>query len=669
MTAEQIATRPTTFAEAEAVLAQTLPGYESRPEQQRMARAVEEAIATPGSRALVEAGCGTGKSLGAMIPAILSGKRTVVATATKALMDQYAAKDIPFLQEHLGVPFTWSLLKGRSNYLCLAKVADPERVDPEVVAAIQAEIAAADEAGEEHTGDMDEFGTLITPGDRSRLTMSSQACPGASECPFGEVCFAQKAKKRALESSLVITNTAMLMTDLKVRKATGGGATMLGDWRALIIDEAHETEEIATNMFEEDTRQEAIERLLTDVSSFFGSQGSSVKSEVVTSLIDASSDVWSDLPTPPKPGDKVRLGLSYFAEHFEPYVGLIDALRALGTEVTNLTIEDGDPRTVANRARLRARIRNMITFYTELSTADNGAVVRWIQMDEGFGAQRGRKVKSLHSAPIDVAPILREYLWEPECEGPPPSSILISATMSVGGKFDFLQESLGLQGATCVNVGTPFDYDTQALLFVPGPRIPTPKDRSAWLTYSQTATMELINAAGGGALLLFTSRSAMQASYEALRPRIESAGYSVLMQGLSGPNKAIAAQFKSDEHSVLFALKSFFTGVDIPGNALRLVVIDKLPFGVPTDPVLQARSDMVEARGKSSFMDLSIPQMTLTLIQGYGRLIRTKNDRGVVAILDSRLSSSRWGKKIVASFPDSPETTELQDVYQFFGTK
>ena len=210
-------TTPTTFAEAEVVLAERLPGYESRPQQQAMAAAVEQTFARGGAL-LAEAGCGTGKSLGGMIPAILSGKRTVVATATIALMEQYAGKDLPFLEENLGVPFTWSLLKGRSNYLCLAKASSPEGIDVDLVKALVEET----DSNPNHTGDREHFTTPVTKEEFSRVSMSSAECPGKRECPFGEVCFAEKAKRRAADSQVVITNTAMLMTDLKVREMTDG---------------------------------------------------------------------------------------------------------------------------------------------------------------------------------------------------------------------------------------------------------------------------------------------------------------------------------------------------------------------------------------------------------------------------------------------------------------
>lgn len=645
------ATAPKTFAEAEVALAQRLPGYESRPQQQALANAIEIALA--GATPLIaEAGCGTGKSLGAMIPAILSGQRTVVATATIALMEQYANKDLPFLEENLGVKFTWALLKGRSNYLCWAKASNPENIDPTLVAALLDEV----EKNEDHTGDREHFETKIDKAEFSKVASTSAECPGKRECPFGEVCFAEKAKKKANSSDVVITNTAMLMTDLKVREATDGMGAMLGLYENLIIDEAHELEEIATSQLEETFRPSSTNRLVKDAATFATGQQTFLKTEQAVS--QAANAVQAVLPDPGK--DKVRLGLSFFLAHVDEFVVLIESLRNLRDEVMEVTIQHGDTRKVqAKREIILKRIANQMRRYETLVTAEESDLVRWVEIEDTHQGP----VRVLHFAPINVAPFLRTWLWDSV------TPILISATMSVGGDFSFIQDRLGLSDAKTVDVGTPFDYSTQALLFVPGPEMPNPKARSAWLTYAQTATMELIQNAGGGALLLFTSRSAMTDAYNSLKPRIESAGMTVLAQGISGTNKEIAKAFQADTHSVLFALKSFFTGVDIQGESCRLVIIDKLPFPVPSEPVFQARGDALKRQGKSDFRDLSIPMMTLTLIQGYGRLIRTKKDKGVVAILDSRLSGTTWGNKIVDSMPDSPATTSLAEVREFYGTR
>jgi len=375
-------------------------------------------------------------------------------------------------------------------------------------------------------------------------------------------------------------------------------------------------------------------------------------------VLSAAAAVQATLPDPR--GDKVRLGISFFFENIDTYLSLIDSLKAMRDEVMEITVANDQRKQQAKRQILLTRIGNQIRRYETLITADDFDLVRWVEDEENPRTRESLRV--LHFAPINVGPYLTEWLWNEV------TAVLMSATMSVGGNFSFIQRRLALTEAKTIDVGTPFDYDTQALLFVPDAKMPSPKNRGAWLTYAQTATMELIERAGGGALLLFTSRSAMNEAYNALQGRLEAKGLTVLAQGISGTNKEIAATFQSDVTSVLFALKSFFTGVDIQGEALRLVVIDKLPFPVPSEPVFQARGDAIKRSGGSDFTGLSMPMMTLTLVQGYGRLIRTKSDKGVVAILDSRLTSTGWGQKIVSSLPDSPATISLADVGSFYGT-
>ena len=638
-----------TFQQAEQVLAARLPGYKARPQQQALAAFVEQTLAE-GGHALAEAGCGVGKSLGAMIPAILSGKRTVVATATLALMEQYAKSDVPFLAENLGVPFSWALLKGRGNYVCEAKMATPDKmVDPALLATVRAEL----DANPEHSGDRENFAITIDKKEFSLLASSGQECPGKAECPFSSHCYAEKAKKKAAMSQVVITNTAMLMTDLKVRELTDDRASMLGEFDALIIDEAHELEEIATSQLEETFRPASVAKLVKEVENFVAAQGKVAKAgPKVLAALDA---VTKTLPTP-KDGDKVRLGLTFFVDHADAYVGIVDALRALNSDVMDLTIIRDEEKAQGRRGILTSRIAKQMYRYQMLVTAEETDLVRWVEVEKQVRAS----VKVLHFAPINVAPFLTEWLWSKV------SSVLVSATLSVAGDFSFIQQRLGLEDAATLNVGSPFDFDHQALLFVPDPKVPSPKQVGAWMTYSNAATMELITAAKGGALLLFTSRSAMANTYQELRPRLEEQGFTVLLQDVTGSHKQNAKTFSEDTHSILFAMKSFFTGVDIPGEACRLVIINKLPFPVPTEPVFQARSDVIKRNGGSDFQKLSIPTMTMILTQGFGRLIRTMSDRGVVAILDSRLTSTGYGRQIIGSLPDCPATTDLDDVRTFY---
>lgn len=636
-----------TFAQAETVLAKRLPGYTPRPQQQALAAFVEDVIAN-GGHGLAEAGCGTGKSLATMIPAILSGKRTVVATATIALMEQYANKDVPFLEENLGVDFTWALLKGRSNYFCRAKAADVK--NPSYVPNLAAMLAEIEE-NPEHTGDREHFAVSIDKREFSNVASTSNECPGKSSCPFGDVCFAEAAKAKAQRSQVVITNTMMLMTDLKVREMTEGKISMLGEVDLVLVDEGHETEEIATNALKEEIRPNGITMILGEAVNFSASQGHALAGDQAVSRALAAS--WKRLEEYPEEGS---LPLRYFVEHQDDFVGLVEALRSLAQEIADISLTRGDKRTEVQQSRIVRRLYSTSERLIDAITTDDDLMVRWT---ETVKMNRGADQLVLCTAPVHVGSYLASWLWD---ETP---SVLLSATLSVDGDFQYISDRLGLpEGTKSLSVGTPFDYSKQALLFYPPKDAPSPKDKSRWFSYSITAMQQMITASKGGALLLFTSRAAMTNAYEGLKPWLEDQGINSFIQG-EGSNKEIAAAFEADTHSCLFALKSFFTGVDFQGDTCRLVVIDKMPFPVPTDPVVEARSNQINRFGGNSFGDLLIPMMSLSLNQGYGRAIRTVNDRATIAILDQRLNTT-WGNKIVRSLPSSPRTSKVSDIAAFF---
>jgi ATP-dependent DNA helicase DinG len=642
-------TKPRTFAEAEQTLAANLPGYTNRAPQQQMAAFVQDALASEEPCTyLAEAGTGTGKSLAVMIPAILSGQRVVIGTETLALMNQYV-KDVEFLQANLGVDFNWALLKGRSNFICRAKVASADASSVPNLAALQAEIAK-----EGQTGDKDDVAGLVAASDWSKVSSSSDECPGKSECPFGDICFSENAKAKALNARVVITSHAMIAIDTAIAAETEGVVSMMGPYDALILDEAHGFEDVVTNSLSTKFSQATFNRLVNDVSSFARSQ----KADVL-STFDVSEHVgalFSALPQA-KVGDRIRLNLSFFLGNENTVVSLINGLSKMGREI--VAIKTTDTRDTARKNMLARRSANLTAKVMSVATDAAEDRVRWVEAD----VFRGITTVSIGSAPCEVGGFLSEHLWSKR------PSILVSATLSVAGSFNYVNGRLGCQGSKTMQVDSPFDYPTQALTFIPKSSVASPKDRGAWMGYAQAATVELVRSAGGGALLLFTSRNALQSAYDAMGPIFQDAGLTVLAQNITGTNKEIAATFRQDEHSVLFGLRSFMTGVDFSGNTCRLVVIDKLPFGVPTDPILQARAEVIKARRGNDFAEMTVPAMTLTLVQAYGRLIRSTSDRGVVAILDSRLSSTGYGQGIVRSLPNAPVTTDLGKVASFFGTE
>lgn len=669
-TAPETFHQPADWDDVEAILAKELPGYEPRKPQQILAYAIEQAM-EDGKNLLAEAGCGTGKSIGGTVPMILQAiaqnTRVVVATATKALQEQYATKDMPFLQEKSGIvkpdgtPFTWALVKGRSNYACMAKLSGDDAENDPIVQAVKAEL----DADPEHSGDREHFATEIDDRSWARMSSSSKECPGKSECPFGAVCKAEAIKARGKQVDVVITNQAMLMTDLVIRDKTQGNeqgpVAMLGDYGMVLFDEGHELPEYAANALGNDLSGRGMGLMVRDVASFSALHGADMEHRLAETAL-----LLSTLDEILLPLEGEALNLRWVSENYEPFAGLLDLFKTLRLDLLDLKIENDVDKQQAKRKILLTRLSNAMATIEEFLMAEDHERVRWVETYE----VRMEKVWRLKIAPVDVAPFLKRTLWDQDV-----NSVIMSATLSSGKTYDgskdftYIQRTLGLHGCQTVDVGTPFDFGQQALMYVPGRDVPSPKDRGAWMGMATATTLRLINDSQGGALLLYTSRKAMREAYETLTPALEGMGLTCLMQGDGRTNKELARIFKEDKHSVLFALKSFFVGVDVPGDACRLVIIDKLPFPVPSDPIFKARSLAEEKAGRRPFSTLSIPMMILTLEQGIGRLIRTKSDRGVVAILDSRLSSTPYGRSIVNALPDFPVTTQLGDVTEFFGGK
>lgn len=677
------ATKVTDFESAQDALAASLPGYERRAPQGVLAHAIEDHLArmAPNDHLLGEAGTGTGKSLGYLIPAILSGKRVIISTATKALQDQIASKDLPFLKDHLGVPFTFAVLKGKSNYYCHVAGEKTALDNPPLLQIVNRTLDAQKD-NETFLAEHDDFDG-IEQRDWRTLTTSADDCPGRRKCPFGETCFSERAKAFAKDAQVVVVNHALLLTHLRIAEKTNGKVRILGDFDAVIFDEAHEIEEYATSAWQIDLRERGLINFASDVRSFAFKVGTDNPTVDRLSKLDgpitaAVQALWAALP-------EGRLLKSDVAEMGEPiinlYEQLVDCYSLLKeVDLSKVAAEDQKSRK-GNHEKLIRRCDNLIEAISGLIARPEefDQRVRWVDT-ETFG-RRGVTNKVLHSAPIDVAPILRRNLFEQNrpcmsCDGiegcktcnftrhePNYTCLLVSATLSVANKFDYIAGRLGVDSYDGIDVGTPFDYPVQSRLYVPThlPE-PTQANKAAWSSMAINEMKTLLKASNGRALLLFTSVSQMRAAYDAISP---GADHRCLMQG-QGANKDLAATFMEDVHSILFATKSFFTGVDFQGEACSLVVIDKLVFDVPTDPIFAARCEAVDRAGGKSFFDYSIPKMALTLKQGFGRLIRHRNDSGVVAILDPRVETKGYGKTVLASLPNCPVIHTMDDVTQFF---
>jgi ATP-dependent DNA helicase DinG len=673
---------PQSFAEAQEILAARLPGYTPRPEQEQLAAAIEEAIVT-NRILLAQAGTGVGKSLGAMIPAILhairTSQRVIVAPTTKALQRQYQEKDLPWLEENLGVPFTWAVLKGRGNYLCLNKAEQLRDASETQQAALEAAKGEFDadgaRTGEEPTGDREDL-PVMDDRDWSRISTSAAECPGKSECPFGHLCFAEKARDRALAADVTITNTAYLMQDRKLRLVarTEDGEPvirLLGDYGLVIMDEAHNLPDIATEALSDQVGENALKKLARDAARLLTQFGS----ESDDAVLDEMSVLWQGLrqafdfyarTADGKPGDPALLSqlgawLPFVREAILSVAGTLTGLEARVRRARRQMSEQAD------KARAISVLKRIDDWKGKLAAlaSDDPSYIRWLEEDQQRVHGQLERRLYLRSKPLSPARFLHT-LWEDEIP-----VVMMSATLAVGQDWDYLERWIGLGGEARrqrFDAGSPFDYQRQARLFVPDKTVPAPSGhtRPAWSAWAQEVTAHLVTASGGGALLLYTSRSEMERSWEVLAPRFRKAGLTCMKQGDAAPGE-MKAVFAADGNAVLWGLKTYMEGIDIQGRALRLVVLDKLPFAVPSDLLFQARSELLDRtiRPYAGFDKLSIPMMSLTLIQAFGRLIRHRDDKGVVAVLDSRLTAKRYGSRILATLPPAPCTSDLAKVAAF----
>lgn len=641
---------------AEESFAQVMPGYESRTNQRDLALAIE-ANWTEGGHLLAQAGTGTGKSFAGLVPAIdhalATGRPVIVSTATKALQDQYV-RDLEFLQATLETPFTFAVLKGRSNYACLAKVAEANEVDVFGLAALREELETSD-----CSGDLDQLITEIAAAQRRNVVSTGDECPGRSNCKFSGDCFAEKAKNRAHEVNIVVVNHAMMVTDLKLREMTRDPETGRSLVSVLpmsvagyLIDEAHELEEYATNALGGEFSQGSLGAFASLVASLTGDPS-------VTGPLNGTARILFDrLAEKLRKEHSVAFSESMLLDMQDDFIRVLNQVRGLKETVKAVDVHGDDDKSM-KRKRLMRRADALVARLEGFMLAEESDMVRWVEKDDRRGAL-------LKYAPLHVGPFLAQNLWTLP-------GVLLSATLAVGNDFRYIAERLGLgRDYGSFDAGTPFDYPKQSALFVPENFDPSPRNAMKWRGQVAATIPELVRAAGGRALVLFTSTSAMNDAYTATKGAIEGMGFQVLKQG-DRPNRALSEEFKRDESSVLFALKSFMTGFDVPGDALRLVIIDKMPFANPSDIIFAARCKAVDDAARSwndkSFMKIAVPAMILTLLQAFGRLIRTTTDEGLVVILDSRFrdASKGYTKVIRDAMPPAKRLGALRDAQDYLG--
>jgi ATP-dependent DNA helicase DinG len=623
-------------------LSAALSGFEYREGQLIMARAVGRAFAQRRSL-MVEAGTGTGKTLAYLVPALFSGKKVVVSTGTINLQEQIVEKDVPIIERAMGKSVRAVVLKGRSNYLCLRRY---DRFSRQRGLAFGEGAAVA--------AQIERWAKRTRTGDRAELTdlpeefalwgevsSSPETCIGA-KCPRFEDCFVSRARRRAQAADIVVVNHHLFFVDLMMREM--GAAGVIPGWEAVVLDEAHNIERIAAEYFSLSISPFRIDVLTRDVLSEMALERITERSiERAVLAVTAGSLGFFNAVGGRVAEGKARISTDFFnRDDRELALGLASRLSLLADAIR---VSSVDHEPILAAARRAQEIADNLRF---IVTMPDRQYVYWSQT-------RGGDV-AFYAAPIDIAKELQQKLHK-KVE----TIIFTSATLSVMGTFDFFTESVGV-GPDVEGMIAPGGFDTKknALLFIP-PDLPEP-DRATPSGAVMDMIGRLLAISRGRALVLFTSVRNMEAAYAGLRDTIPM---KVMIQG-GAPKRALLAEFRDDISSVLFATASFWEGVDVPGEALSLVIIDKLPFDRPTDPIIEAKLEYMRDRDQNPFYRYQLPRAVITLRQGLGRLIRSQSDRGVLAVLDSRIRQKQYGRVFLRSLSHFAFTDNLQDVADFF---
>lgn len=617
-------------------------GYEHRGAQLEMAEAVHNAFVHH-HHVIVEAGTGTGKTLGYLLPAICSGRRVVISTATKSLQEQLYQKDVPFLQKYFAPNLKVAVMKGRGNFLCLSKA--HAMADQPMLRGME-EVDAFRQIREwaklTETGDRAELTFLPDDSELwTRLDARRDTCTG-QKCPEFDRCFITKMQQRAKEADLIIVNHHLFFADLALKQDDFG--SILPEYSAVVFDEAHEIEDVASDYFGRQISNFRFDELARDAEhalrvTHLGTPSLLRKLQRIRERSRHFFDAF-----PPKEGrfPFMRPEREAFLDrNREDYDGLAQSLKTLETEFAALTQK---PEELTRIARRSFEIRQELSFLLESNERN---IVYWFE--------RRNKGVFLAATPIDVSQILREKLFETF-----DTVILTSATLTVGNRFTYIRGRLGLDHAKERTLPPEFKYGEQALLYLPK-KLPDVRD-AGFQAKAADEIVSLLELSEGRAFCLFTSYVQMNDLFERLRNRL---AHPLLLQG-TAPRSILLERFKNTPNAVLFATASFWQGVDVPGDQLSCVIVDRLPFAVPSDPVVAARVRALEDEGRNAFSEFQVPQAVLALKQGFGRLIRSKTDRGVLALLDSRISRMPYGKIFIESLPRYQMTQELERVRGFF---
>lgn len=617
-------------------ISRAMERWENRPQQLDMARAVERSF-DERRPLIVEAATGTGKTLAYLVPALLSGKRVIVSTGTKALQEQLFYRDIPFLAEHWHEEVDAVLLKGRRNYLCKLRF-ESMKMNPTFRSREDAALWPRIISWANHTESGDRAEIEGLPDDWpswADLSVGAESCLG-SDCPHFDACHVTRARRRASTARLIVVNHHLFFADLSLKD--GGFGELLPPYDAVIFDEAHHLESVATSYFGIELSNFRFTELTGDIRRALDDE--SLDEDAVEDAIKALDNAAKTFLS------NITIGLYdgryELAAHLEGKGGglvgdsqreLLDALRDTERAVSKSTLAETHPRLAERPAEIASDLRFLM----------NHSDPKFVYFLEVRGGGR-----FLLAMPIDLADLMRKKLLETH-----DTMVFTSATLSTGGEFDYFRDRIGIDDELAVEqliLPPVFDYSDQCVVYVPS-RLPAP-NHPEFMDGFCTIAKYLLDISGGRAFLLFTSYANMDEAWERLADGL-SESYECLRQG-DAPKNELLTRFRDADRPVLFATSSFWEGVDVVGEKLSLVIIDKLPFANPSDPLVKARLDLLEESGGNAFREYSLPQAALTLKQGFGRLIRSRDDRGIVAILDSRVAKKSYGRYFLDSLPPAP---------------